>query len=198
LRVTPAKPSFATLDGNRLKGGEVDIVQLPRIFIIPLVILGTASAQPPEDALRSKIKIVRYAPLAEAANIQGNVHVALNAGVVTLLSGPPLLAQTALESAKALGSIQGATNLDLTYHFVLVYTATSVPTSITVQRGNAFGRTILRMFGLKTEKVVFAYSCQEGVPPPNDLTTTGGGIEIWIYGRSRCLTTEAATLVAKR
>jgi hypothetical protein len=177
---------------------KVGILKLFGIFIVSLVLLRTASAQIPEDALRLKITGVRYAPLAEAARVQGNVHLALNAGAVTLLSGPPLLVQTAVESAKALGSIQREANLDLTYHFVLVDTAKSVPTPMTVQRGNALERTVLRMLGLKTEKMTIDYRCQEGVAPSNDFKIAGAGIEIWIYGRTRCLMTEEAALVAKR
>ena len=112
--------------------------------------------------------------------------------MVTLLSGHPILAQIGVESAKAFGSIQSETNLDVTYHFVLVDTATSVPTSMTVPRGNVFERAVLRMFGFKTEKVVIEYRCQEGVPPANDLKIAGAAIEIWVYGRTRCLQTEAA------
>jgi hypothetical protein len=114
--------------------------------------------------------------------------------VVTVFSGHPLLARTAVESAKALGSIQGKTDVDVTYHFVLVDTATGVP--VTVPRGNAFERAVLRMFGRKTVKVV--YRCQEGAPPANDLKIAGAVIEVWIFGRPWCIQTDAATLVAKR
>jgi hypothetical protein len=172
-------------------------MQLPRTFIVVLVVVGAVSAQSSEDGLRSQIRAIHYAPLAEAARVQGDVHLKVSSGVVTLLSGHPLLAQIGVESAKAFGSIQGETNLDVTYHFVLVDTATSVPTSMTVPRGNVFERVVLRMFGFKTDKVVIEYRCQEGVPPANDLKIAGAVIEIWIYGRSRCLQTEAAaTFVA--
>ncbi len=114
--------------------------------------------------------------------------------MVTILSGHPILSPIAVESAKAFGSIQGKTDVDMTYHFILVDTATNVP--ITVPRGNAFGRAVLRLFGLKTVKVVL--ECQEGAPPANGLRIAGAVIEIWIFGRTRCLQTEAATLVAKR
>ena len=165
-----------------------------RLFVVALVLVGTASAQAPEDGLRSEIKAVHYAPLAELARIQGDVHLSVKSGVITLLSGHPILAPIAVESAKAFGSIQGKTDLDMTYHFVLVDTATGVP--VTVPRGNAFGRAVLRMFGLKTVKVV--YRCQEGAPPANDLKIAGAVVEIWIFGRTRCLQTEEATLTAKR
>ena len=165
-----------------------------RLFVAALVLVGAASAQTTEDRLRSEIKAVRYVPLAEQARIQGDVHLSVKSGVVTLLSGHPLLAPLAVESAKAFGSIQGKTDVDMTYHFVFVDTATSVP--VTVPRGNAFGRAVLRMFGLKTVRVV--YRCQEGVPPANDLKIAGAVIEIWIFGTARCAMYESATLVAKR
>lgn len=165
-----------------------------RPFVVTLLLVGAASGQTPEDGFRSTIQAVHYAPLAEHARIQGDVHLNVKSGVVTLLSGHPLLAPIAVESAKAFGSIQGKTDVDITYHFVLVDTATGVP--VTVPRGNAFERAVLRVFGLKTVKVV--YRCQEGAPPANDLKITGAVIEIWIFGGTHCLTTEAATLVAKR
>ena len=165
-----------------------------RPFVVSLVLVGAASAQTREDALRSAIKAVRYVPLAEQARIQGDVHLSVKSGVVTILSGHPLLAPLAVESAKAFGSIQGKTDVDLTYHFVLVDTATDVP--VTVPRGNAFGRAVLRVFGLKTTKVV--HRCQEGTPPANDLKIAGAAIEIWIFGGTHCLMIESATLVAKR
>ena len=81
----------------------------------------------------------------------------------------------------------------MTYHFVLVDTATSTH-STTVPRGNAFERAVLRAFGLKTEKLIADRFCQERVPPKNEVKITDGGLEIWIYGRARCL----QILVAKR
>ena len=122
------------------------------------LVVSTAIAQSPEDdGLKSKIATVHYAALAEYARLQGDVHLRLNSGMVTVLSGHPLLAQTAVESVKAFGPIQGRTELELTYHFVLVDTSSSVLTSTTVKRGNALERVVLRMFGLKTEKLVVDY-----------------------------------------
>ena len=37
-----------------------------------------------------------------------------------------------------------------------------------------------------------------GAPPANDLKIAGAVIEIWIFGRTHCLQTNAATLVAQR
>lgn len=141
---------------------------------------------------------MRYIPLAEQARIQGDVHLNVKSGAVTVLSGHTLLAPGAVENAKTVASIQGEADLDMTYHFVLVDTFKSVPTSVTVPRGNVFERAVLRVFGFRTEKVVVVYRCEEGAPPPNDFTVAGAVIEIWIYGRVRCMQTETATLVAKR
>jgi len=58
-------------------------------------------------------------------------------------------------------------------------------------------RAVLRVFGFKTEKLVHTYRCEEGVAPANDIKTDGAVIEIWIYGRTRCLQTDTAALVAR-
>ena len=172
-------------------------MRLGMTFAVAWVFVWSASGQIPEDELRVKVRSSRYGALAEQARIQGDVHLSLRSGLVTLLSGHPLLSQAAVESAKSFGSLQGAPDISLVYHFVLVDTTTSVPTPVRVKRGNAFERAILRMFGFKTEKVVTEYQCQEGVAPPNDLKASGATAEVWIYGRTHCLMTEA-TLVAHR
>jgi hypothetical protein len=154
-----------------------------------LLLAGAAYAQDLEDGLRSQIAGVRYNRLAEAARVQGDVQLELNSGGVLLISGPPLLVRTAVESAKALESIRSETKLDVTFHFVLVDTA-DVRAPTTVKRGNAFERAVLRMLWLRTEKAGLEYQCLEGVPPPNILKVASAGIEIWIYGRARCLQTE--------
>jgi hypothetical protein len=186
---------------NRLNGANVFYMQLSGASIVACLFVGTALAQSAEDMLRSRLTSVHYAPLAEQARIQGDVRLRLNSGVVTLISGHSLLTRIAVENAKALGSIQSATNLDVTYHFVIVDTARSVPTSTIVKRGNAFERAILRVLGLKTEKVVHGYRCEEGTAPINDVNdvkVNGAAIEVWIYGRTHCLQTNTATLVARR
>jgi hypothetical protein len=138
---------------------------LRKQFVLALLFVGAAFAQTPQDELRSRIGAVRYPPLAEAARVQGNVHLSLKSGVVTFLSGPPLLAGAAIDSTKAFASISGGADLDVTYRFVLVDT-TLVPIAMTVKKGDAFDRAVLRMFGFKTEKVVLDYRCQRGVAPP--------------------------------
>lgn len=174
-------------------------MQFKRSFTVVCLLVGAAFAQSMEDALRSKIASVRYPLLCEQARIYGDVRLNLADGVVTVISGHPLLAEIAVRSAKSLGSIQEQTDIALTYHFVIADTATSVPTWVTVKRGNALERSILRMLRLKTEKRVLDYECQQGGDPPaNDLQVSETVIEIWIYGRTRCLTTTTTTLVARR
>lgn len=167
---------------------------ITRTLIVAFVLLGVAAAQSSEDALRLKIESVHYPPLAEAARIQGDVRLNVKSGIVTLEAGHPLLAQTAIENAKTFGSVQGETNIEVTYHFVIDTPATSVPTPITVKRGDAFDRAVLRIFRLKTEKVTIEYRCEESVAPPNDLKESGAVIEIWIHGREHCIETEAGTV----
>ena len=166
-----------------------------RTLALAVFFAGLASAQNPAEEWRSKIGNVRYTPLAEAARVQGDVRLKLSSGVVTLISGSPLLVETSIASAKA---IQSAMDVDVTFHFVLVDNVTSVPVLLTVPKGNAFERAVLRMFGLKTEKVVLTYNCQENAPPANDIKVSTTVIDIWVYGKSLCLETEATTLIARR
>ena len=174
------------------------MLQPGRTFTVACLLAGAACAQTTEGVLRSKLTSVHYSPLAEQARIQGDVRLRLNGGVVTVVSGHPLLAPIAVESAKALGSIQSERNLDLTYHFVIVDTAKRVATSTTVKRGNAFERAILRVFGLQTEKVVHGYRCESGIAPANDVVGNDAVIEVWVYGRTFCLQTQTVTLMARR
>ena len=105
----------------------------------------------------------------------------------------------AVDNVKSWESIWEKADAEVTYHFLLADTATtSVPKPMTVKRGNAFERAILRLFGRPTEKVVVEYACQEGVPPANDLKVLGAAIEIWVYGKTRCMEPAAAQLVAER
>ena len=56
----------------------------------------------------------------------------------------------------------------------------------------------MRVFGLKTEKVVHGYRCESGIAPPNGVKINASLIEVWIYGRTYCLDTETSRLVARR
>ena len=167
------------------------------ICAITVCLAAITFAQAQDDQFRSKILSVRYPPLAAAARVQGDVHLSIAPGQVNLISGPPLLARIAVESAKSFLPIESETTTGLIYHFVLVDPA-SIATPTTIRRGDAFDRIFLRMLRLKTEKVVIEYKCQEGVPPPNNIKVTPANIEIWIYGSSGCLMTQSGTLLARR
>jgi hypothetical protein len=172
-------------------------MQLRKACTIGCLLVCAVLAQT-DDGLRAKVATVHYPPLAEMARIQGDVRLEANSGVVTLVSGHPLLAPLAIDNAKALGPIQGQTKLDITYHFLFVDTTTSVSAWTTVKRGNALERAILRVLGFKTEKVVHNCRCAEGLAPASDIKAAGAVIEIWVYGRTFCLQTDTATLVARR
>jgi hypothetical protein len=153
-----------------------------------------------EDGLRAKVAAVHYPPLGESARLPGDVRLEVNSGVVTLVSGHPLLAPTAIENAKTLGSIHGQTESDITYHFAIVDTNVhAVPTSTTVKRGNALERAVLRVFGFKTEKVVHGSRCEVDAAPASDIKAEGGVTKIWVYGRSPlCIYVYSATLARRR
>ena len=170
------------------------------VFWACVLLVRVAAAQTSEAELTSKIAGVRYAPIAEAARIQGDVHLHLAPGGVSVLSGHPLLAPIAAESAKSFTPVQGEADLDVTYHFVLADTGVIiVPTPVTVRRGNALERAILRVFGRRTERVVIEYQCQ-AAPPANRVTLSPTAVDIWIFGVPRpvCLQPETARLVAGR
>ena len=105
------------------------------IIVVASLLATTATAQSPEDGLKSKIATIRYPPLAEQVRFQGDVHFKLSSGVVTVISGHPLLAKTAEESARGFASLLGTTDVDVTYHFVFADTTISVPRSRVVTRG---------------------------------------------------------------
>lgn len=167
-------------------------------WTVALFLVGAAFAQTADGDLRSKIAEVRYSPLAKMARVQGDVRVEINSGVVGRVSGPPLLVPTATESAKAIAAIQGEARLEVTYHFVIFDSSHTVVTPVTVKRGNAVGRVVLRMFGRRTEKVVLQYECQEGVPPANIVKVAGRVIDIRVYGGSFCVQTQTSMLLARR
>jgi hypothetical protein len=173
-------------------------VQLSKTCALGCLFVCAALAQS-EGGLRAKVATVHYPPLAVSARIQGDVRLEANSGVVTLVSGHPMLAPLAVDNAKTLGSIQGQMKLDMTYHFVIIDTNVyNVPTLITVKRGNALERALLRVFGFKTEIVVHGIRCEDGTAPASEIKIDGAVIEIWVYGRTFCLENDAATLAARR
>ena len=86
---------------------------LQTALAVHVFIVGAVLVQTTEDRLRSQIANVRYVPLARQARIQGDVHLKLNSGVITVLSGHPLFTPLAVESTKEFGTIQGRTRAGL-------------------------------------------------------------------------------------
>ena len=123
-------------------------MQLKKTCPIGCLLVLAALAQT-EGGLRARVATVRYPPLAEQARIQGDVRLEVNSGVVTFLSGHPLLAPLAINNAKTLGSLQGQTKLDLTYHFVIVDTVDSVPTSTTVKERKCVRKSRIASVGIQ-------------------------------------------------
>jgi hypothetical protein len=66
--------------------------QLNGTFIVANLLASVVFGQTAEDVLKSKLTSVHYARLAEMARIQGDVRLKLNNGLITVISGHPLLA----------------------------------------------------------------------------------------------------------
>ena len=117
---------------------------MEKVALSVLLLVTVASAESLQDELGPKITATHYPPLAEMARIQGDVRLKFNSGAVTVLSGHPLLATTATESAGEFSSILGPSDFEVTYHFVFADTAARVRTLRTIKRGNVFERAVLR------------------------------------------------------
>jgi hypothetical protein len=171
-------------------------MQSSRTIALGLVLLAAASAQDRQHEPESGIAPVHYGPLAEAARIQGDVRLTINSGVITPVFGHPLLYRAALQSAEASASIVGAAKLTVTYHFVLVERPRIVA-SETDQKRNVLSSAFLRMLGRTATKRVRTVHCEEAVAPANLVKIEGEVIEVWVYGRSRCLQPNEVTLGAR-
>lgn len=155
-------------------------------------------AQSAEETVRSNLASMKYPLLAEQARVQGVVHVKIESGRVTLLSGHPLLAPSAIANSDQLTSILGNPYADLTYHFVLTDSTTTVRRQRTVKRGNALTRRMFRVIGVKTEKVIQESVCENVPAAPPRIEADGKTIHVWIHGRSLCFQPDVSTLVAQR
>lgn len=154
-------------------------------------------AQTPSPELSARLRAIRYPPLAELARVQGDVRVHLESGEAAVVSGPPLLRATAIESAKTVASL-GALNGDLIYHFLIDGEIETVQVSRIVPIGDAFDRAVLRLFHLKPYKIVTEFECHGREPVPSDFGADGATIEIWVHGRNRCIQTMTGELMASR
>jgi hypothetical protein len=135
-----------------------------------VVCLGTGFAQS-----GATLDAIRYPPLAAAARVQGDVLI--SGGKV--ISGPPLLRETALQLH--------APQTEVLIHFILIDAILSTRTE-TIQRGDALDRFFLRLLRIPTVKKTKIQVCTEGAnPPANRIDSAKEPIEAWVYGKARCL-----------
>jgi hypothetical protein len=129
---------------------------------------------------------IRYPPLAAAARVKGDILISGG----NVVSGPPLLAQTALRSIDILNvRAPGATVL---VHFALSDMVLSTGTE-TIPRGDAFDRFFLRLFRIPTTRRMATQVCTQGPnPPANRVDSTKNPIEVWIYGKAPCIETNTS------
>jgi hypothetical protein len=117
---------------------------------------------------------IRYPLLAEFAEVQGDVLV--SAGKV--ISGPPLLRETALQLH--------APQTEILFHFILSDAVLSTRIE-TIKKGDALGRFSLRLFRMSATKKIEIRQCTDGAnPPDNRIDSTKNPLEVWIYGKTRC------------
>jgi hypothetical protein len=123
---------------------------------------------------------IRYPPLAAAAQVQGDVLVS-GGNVVT---GPTLLR----EAARQLHAQQTGVLI----HFILIDVVLSTKVE-TIQKGDAVDRFFLRLFRISATKKVEVQVCTESAnPPANRIDSTKDPIEVWVYGKARCIETQAS------
>jgi hypothetical protein len=103
-----------------------------------------------------KIESIRFSPLTRQAKIQGDVRLRSGPDGVRVISGHPLLTDIAVDSLKALGKISDG-EVEATYHFVLIDNTETRLIHREEQRGNRFTRFFLRLFRMKTVRVVDHY-----------------------------------------
>jgi hypothetical protein len=113
----------------------------------------------------AQVREIRYPPLAAAAQVQGDVWLRPGPEGAVLISGHPLLVQTAMASMKALGRLSDRSEAEVVFHFSLVEPSVHEVTVI-VKKGDAFDRLILRVLGFKTEKTIREKECVDTEPPP--------------------------------
>src|ERR1039457_7033160 len=89
-----------------------------------------------EAALTSRVRAIRYPPLAAAAQVQGDVRLRSGPGGVVPIIGPPLLVQAAVVSLKGLGKLSERSEVEVVFHFSLIDPVREV--TVTVKKGDAF------------------------------------------------------------
>jgi hypothetical protein len=134
----------------------------------------------------ASLDAIRYPPIAAAARIQGDVLISGGNAV----TGSPLLRETALRGIDVLNF--RAPQSDVLVHFILVETIQSTRTEA-IKRGDAFDQFFLRLLGVPTVKKIEIRVCTEGPhAPANRIDSTRDPIEVWVYGNTPCIETNAS------
>lgn len=174
-----------------MQRGHMKLITITGIFLCGIGVLAQDN-----PGITAKVESWKYPNLARQARIQGDVRLQFRSGVPSVTSGHPLLAPNALENLKSLGDLSEAANV--VYHFVLVDSTVEV-TRTTVKKGDAFDRLFLRLFRIRTDRVVEETQCvsDSASAPKNRIDLTRNPVEVWIYGVVPCLQAETSYLASR-
>jgi hypothetical protein len=151
--------------------------------IASLSLLAGAGLAQDEAALMSRLRQIRYPPIAAAARVMGDVRLRSGSEGVVPISGPPLLVRAALVSLEGLGKFPERSATEVVFHFSLLETPVR-EVALTVKKGDAFDRLILRVLGFKTEKIIKEKECVTNMElTENRIDSARGQIEVWVDGR---------------
>jgi hypothetical protein len=120
--------------------------------------------------------------LAAAAQVQGDVLISGG----TVVSGPPLLREAARRGVDLLNfRDQNAVQ----FHFILIDVVLSTRT---IKKGDALDRMFLRILRIPVTKNIQECGENPASAPANRLDSTKNPIEVWVYGKARCLQTQTS------
>ncbi len=138
----------------------------------------------------AQVKEIRYPPLAAALWVQGDARLHSGPDGVVPISGPPLLVQAAMLNMKALGKLSELGETEVVFHYSLIEPSMRDVT-VTIKKGDAFERVVLRLLGFKTGKMIKEAECVASPEvPDNRIDATRAPIEIWVYASARCATAD--------
>jgi hypothetical protein len=171
-------------------------MNLSRSAVLVIVLLAPlAAAAQDASGLASRVEAVSYPTLPRQARIQGDVRLRSGPDGITVITGHPLLAPTAVSSLKELGKLSEG-EIEAIYHFAFVDPVIRVTTRVE-RRGNRFERLVLHAFMMKTERVVQYTECTQTPISKNRVEVTGNSIEVWIYASAGCLQTSTSQIALR-
>lgn len=145
------------------------------------------------------VEEMKYPRLAQMGQVSGVVCIEwLKGGSFRTTKGHPILIPSAEENLKKIGGFFGK-DVTVVYQFILVDTGTSRSKKVVVKRGDAFDRFFLRVFRMKTEKVIEKPECEDSQNNlKNTIDLSKDPIEIRVFGSIPCLQTLPASTVSRR